>query len=116
MTYSISDFTESVQRSQIGEKDIKHVHAAFGGSCCGSCGSEWSGGFLMELKDGRWLYLTGWCDYTGWGCQDGIEETYFDSRPKLESLKKDNEASDWDLDPTDLNRQIQGKINMGVDD
>ena len=31
----------------------------------------WTGGFVLKLKDGRFAYLTGWCDYTGWGCQDG---------------------------------------------
>lgn len=115
MAYDIYDFTESVERSKVEEKDIKHVKAAFGGKCCDQCGSEWSGGFLMELKDGRWLYLTGWCDYTGWGCQDGIEETYFDAEPALDSLKRDSDAEPWDIDPSDLNRQVKGEINMSVD-
>lgn len=28
---------------------------------------------LFRLKDGRWGLLTGWNDYTGWGCQDGAD-------------------------------------------
>lgn len=24
-----------------------------------------------RLADGRWFTLSAWCDYTGWGCQDG---------------------------------------------
>lgn len=111
MSYSVYDFTESVQRSKIEESDIKHIKAAWGGSCCGDCGGEWSGGFLMELKDGRWIYLTGWCDYTGWGCQDGIDEEYFDKEPDMASLKKDKDMHEWDIDPADLNNQIAGKVS-----
>lgn len=25
--------------------------------------------WILELKDGRFVYLTGGCDYTGWDCQ-----------------------------------------------
>jgi hypothetical protein len=112
MAYDIYDFTESVARSKIEEKDIKRVSASWGH--CNDVGTEWSGGFLMELKDGRWMYLTGWCDYTGWGCQDGIEETYFDAEPKLDTLTKDD-GYDWDIDPADLNRQLTGEISVSVD-
>lgn len=114
MDYDLYDFTESVQRSKIEESDIKHVKAAWGGSPEG--GGSWTGGFLLALKDGRWLYLSGWCDYTGWGCQDGIEEKYFDTEPTLESLAKDKAESwgtppsDWDIDPADLNNQIAGNV------
>lgn len=31
---------------------------------------------LFEMKDGRFAVLTGWCDTTGWGCQDGAEVSY----------------------------------------
>lgn len=26
--------------------------------------------WIVEMKDGRFLYVTGGCDYSGWGCQD----------------------------------------------
>ena len=32
-------------------------------------GADWIG--IFRLKDGRFLYVSAWCDYTGWGCQDG---------------------------------------------
>jgi hypothetical protein len=112
MAYDIYDFTESVKQSKIVEKDIKHVKAAWGKN---GDYSEWEGGFLLELKDGRWMYLTGWCDTTGWGCQDGIEETYYDAEPKLESLHNGDGNEVWDIDPSDLNRQVEGKINVSVD-
>ena len=28
---------------------------------------------LAELKDGRWLSVEAWNDYTGWDCQDGSD-------------------------------------------
>lgn len=31
-------------------------------------GPSWH--YILKLKKG-YAYLTGWCDYTGWGCQDG---------------------------------------------
>jgi len=31
---------------------------------------------LLEMKDGRFAVLTGWCDTTGWGCQDGADVSY----------------------------------------
>lgn len=24
-----------------------------------------------RLRDGRWFRVSAWCDYTGWGCQEG---------------------------------------------
>ncbi|GAA4075617.1 hypothetical protein [Nocardioides kongjuensis] len=28
---------------------------------------------LARLTDGRWLAMEAWNDYTGWGCQDGVD-------------------------------------------
>lgn len=33
--------------------------------------AEWEGQLLARLKDGRYIFVGGWCDTTGWGCQDG---------------------------------------------
>jgi hypothetical protein len=33
--------------------------------------AEWSGCAALRLKDGRFALVSGWCDTTGWGCQDG---------------------------------------------
>lgn len=32
-------------------------------------GESWIG--VFKLKDGRGAFLTAWCDYSGWGCQEG---------------------------------------------
>jgi hypothetical protein len=36
-------------------------------------GSELGLVLVARLKDGRWLGLEAWNDYTGWGCQDGSD-------------------------------------------
>lgn len=112
MGYTVYDLSESVSRSSVHREDIKHVAASWGD---GPGGSDWTGGFLMEMKDGRWLYLTGWCDYTGWGCQDGIAEHFFTDRPELPDLEKLSDEysakpEEWDMNPVDLNRWIAGEI------
>lgn len=70
--YTRNDFSESLNCAQrdghgcgikIGE--ITHCIAAWGVQ-----GREWadfSGGFLVELKDGRFAYISGWSDSSGWG-------------------------------------------------
>ena len=32
-------------------------------------GPDWVG--VFRLRDGRFLFLTAGCDFTGWGCQEG---------------------------------------------
>lgn len=106
-TYTRYDFSESLDRATVTPDHIETVVAAWGnvdrdGACCDACGGEWSGGFLLTLKDGRYAYLTGWCDYTGWGCRDGANVTYYDARPSLEALEVFPDDQ-WDLEPGDLN-------------
>lgn len=109
-SYTSYDFKESV-RQKIEPSEIENVIAAWGnvdreGACCDACGGEWSGGFLLKLKDSRFAYLSGWCDYTGWGCQDGTNITFYDVQPELSSLEE-HPADKWDMEPTDLNAWLQ---------
>jgi hypothetical protein len=117
MSYATYDFSESLKQT-IGYESVDSVLAAWGhgtgmGEDAGKGWSEggateWSGGFLLRLKDGRFAYLCGWCDYTGWGCQDGAEVKYFDEQPALKDLDADAVEFDrWDLEPADLNRWLQ---------
>ena len=84
MSYTIDDFSQclacagrdkkiTLSRSEIGfvimawgygegmGRDAGHMRFA------DTSASDWHGGFLCYLKDGRFAYITGWCDYTGWG-------------------------------------------------
>lgn len=35
---------------------------------------ELSWWWIIELTNGRFALVSGWCDYTGWDCQSGIYE------------------------------------------
>ena len=105
--FTTTDFTESIHGEGIKKGDIEKVIAGWGnvdrdGACCEACGGEWSGGFLLAMKDGRFAYISGWCDYTGWGCQDGTNIEWFDTQPALKDLEPHPEDK-WDVDPSDLN-------------
>lgn len=123
MSYTTDDFSESIARWPLKASEIECVLSAWGkGSGMGEDAghfkwaddgaTEWSGGFLMRLKDGRYAYLTGWCDYTGWGCQDGVEVFYFDAQPDAATILVGSgdthapDASEWDIEPADLNRWL----------
>jgi len=121
MSYTTTDFEESLKQT-IPASDVARVIAAWGkgegmGKDAGHFrwaadgASEWAGGFLLALKDGRYAYVTGWCDYTGWGCQDGASVYYFDEQPSISEARmaargeyaNDPDESEWDLEPADLN-------------
>ena len=120
MSYTTIDFAESLNRVQINPSAIETVIAAWGGGDGQGTDSgpgwsaegvtEWYGGFLLRLKDGRHAYVYGWCDYTGWGCQDGAEVKFYDECPALIDIKASSEYStqphDWDESPDDLNRWL----------
>lgn len=123
MSYTTDDFEESLGRVTVTARDVARVIAAWGrgggmGTDAGHYrwdsdgATEWAGGFLVSLKDGRFAYITGWCDYTGWGCQDGAACYFFDVLPTLaqmhEAAKDDDSPAyaEWDLEPSDLNHWL----------
>jgi hypothetical protein len=38
---------------------------------------------ILRMKDGRFVYLTAWCDYTGWDCQAGGTAEWCATYPEL---------------------------------
>lgn len=38
---------------------------------------------VARLNDGRWVYIEGSCDYTGWDCQAGAEGWFASSEAEL---------------------------------
>jgi hypothetical protein len=129
MAYATSDFSESLDRTGISPSEVEAVVAAWGQGNEGSGskwsedggGTEWSGGFLLRLKTGEYVYVTGWCDYTGWGCQDGVEVYRFTVRPTwdemMAAVKASNNyavdappESEWDVEPADLNRWLSAAV------
>jgi hypothetical protein len=70
--YAYHDFESSLECAQrdghhlgvqIGE--VVSVLAAWGVS--GREHADFTGGFLVALKDGRFAYISGWSDSSGWG-------------------------------------------------
>jgi hypothetical protein len=106
MSYTSYDFYESVSgAAEFTSEDVAECLAAWGET--GDDSLEWKGGFVLRLKDGRYAYLTGWCDTSGWGCQDDIEVVLQDHPFDLNALDADVK---WDDAPVDLNRYIRGEI------
>lgn len=120
--YAIADFAESIDRVGLRSEPVRVVAAW--GEATGMGGyddddryygqTEWTGGFVVLLADGGFAYLTGWNDYSGWGCQDGANVAYFDAEPDLATLTQTADPDDdwrnqpveagfWDRDPADLN-------------
>lgn len=111
--YTRYDFSETLGRASLSPAP-KSVIAAWGISPEGW--GSWSGGFLLELENNTVVYLEGWCDTTGWGCQDGVRDFAFDSVSSFEnwvnSRSKEDRPYDyveyilWDRWPPDLNLWI----------
>jgi hypothetical protein len=38
---------------------------------------------VLRMKDGRWCHVTAWCDYTGWGCQEGGDHYFASTEEEL---------------------------------
>ncbi len=124
MSYTTDDFTESLSRAHIALHDVARVVSAWGkgdgqGDDAGHYRwaedgvTDWRGGFLLQMKAGGYTYVTGWCDYTGWGCQDGVDIYCFATLPSVDQMRFENEgygpdASEWDVEPADLNRRLTG--------
>lgn len=109
--YTRYDFSESMDRATITPDKIDSVIAAWGLSPNGY--GSWEGGFLMKLKDGHYAYLTGWCDTTGWGCQDGANLEEFETLPDWKAWTREDWCPekrvcvlDWDEAPADLNKWL----------
>lgn len=49
--------------------EIDHVQSVIWSVEGENDGPSWRA--VVRLLDGRCAYLDAWCDYTGWGCQDG---------------------------------------------
>lgn len=117
-TYATYDLHESLVRVTLPSPPIECLRAW---GHCNDGGTEWSGGFILKLQDGSFAYISGWNDYTGWGCQDGVHVTYatiLNDLDLIDTRKDPNytnpfprhqtpESTDvWDDYPADLNKYI----------
>lgn len=104
-SYTTYDFTETLKGLGIPRGDVVRVHAATGED--GDL-AEWRGAFLLELRSGKWVVVSGWCDTTGWGCQDGTEIHEFDNLiAAVDYWVRQYSDDGWDNDPADLNNYVR---------
>ena len=106
MSYCIEDLDESLRIAGVDRESVARVVWAWGESdnpeYAQCCAGDYECAFALELSNGLFALVEGWCDYTGWGCQDGSDVTYSESEPPI----KDGA----DRDPIDLNRHIRNFV------
>lgn len=74
-------------------------------------GSELDMVVVGRLKDGRWFSGKAWNDYTGWGCQDGVDWKVADTYTQLVYDGLDDEDRNrlaLPLDPSSPRFGIEG--------
>lgn len=116
MAYDLYDLTESLSQVGLAREDIEACLLGFGYSPEGY--GSWTGGFVLKLRDGRWALVCGWCDTTGWGCQDGANIWTWMAEPTTEAIQEKVREYTYDLDcmdeadphPADINRWIKGEV------
>lgn len=117
MAYDLFDFTESLSVAGVPEQRVEHCSFAFGEQ---GCMAEWEGGFVCHTRSGKpWIFVFGWCDTTGWGCQDAAWVVEFESEPTAEQIDAAWRAQmsaappvgNGDRDPIDLNRHLRGEVS-----
>ena len=63
------------------ELDIANVDRVIASADGHNDGDSWLA--VLRLKDGRFAFLSAWCDYTGWGCRDGATMSTCDTLEDL---------------------------------
>lgn len=112
MSYTVYDFDETLERVGIKPGEVERVTAGWGRSPDGY--GDWEGGFVLLLKDGTWVLVSGWCDTSGWGCQDGADclRSTEEPQPAINDYSghwRPFPPEQVDRDPADLNRFLRGE-------
>ena len=68
------DWQEAMKYAKFEFGDIKRIIYSKKG-----INDEENWELIVELKDGKFGWLSAWCDYSGWGCQEGGESTLYDT-------------------------------------
>lgn len=84
----------------VKKDDVDEVKACLFGE---NEGPSWH--YILKMKDGTYKYLTGWCDYTGWGCRDGSSS----KSGTLEELL--DKVTDDDFGHKNVRQQLQDQID-----
>ena len=87
--------TPSERRATI--EDVAEVVAWEGSTNEPGGGTELDLTAVLRLRDGSYLGLHAWNDYTGWGCQDGVEFMYAATLAELVPALTDEARRTLDL-------------------
>jgi hypothetical protein len=79
-----------------GIDDIKSVLAVWEGE---NDGDDWR--WVLLMKDGRYIFLQGGCDYTGWDCQSWASHKVVDSPEEGAKLAIKSDVSIENSSPVD---------------
>lgn len=74
--------------TKVAEVELWHVHE-------GGYGPEHSAAGVFRMEDGSYVVYTGWCDSTGWGCQDDARLTFHADREAAITFGLDEETRRW---------------------
>jgi hypothetical protein len=81
----VPGYTGSVAPFELG--DVEEIVAISAGE---NDEESWVG--VFRLRDGRFAFVSAWCDYTGWGCQDGGLARLASNLDDLKRLGVDDKA------------------------
>lgn len=95
-------------QSSIIEKDIDVIVA----EVCGEAdGADWH--WIVQRKDGKFQYLTGGCDYTGWDCQSSLKSSSL-CDTALEAANLVDPESDSRRVKEVLIKQLNGELPFAI--
>lgn len=76
-------------------EDIENVLAVWEGH---NDGDDWR--WILKLKDGRFVFLQGGCDYTGWDCQSWATSEFADTAENAARFALGDVSIDADHHPS----------------
>lgn len=99
------DFNECLKYAPFKKEEVEEIIACSPG---GADGESWH--YIVLLKKGRYGYVTGWCDYTGWGCREGGNGSIHGTAQEAVDQTK---SSTWDDRPEEdekLRKNLIGQV------
>lgn len=90
--------------------DIYNIYAEVAGH-----NDEYDWYWVLELRDGRFLLVSAWCDYTGWDCQSGGESEVASSAEEAAMLAPEKEAYTERYPRRALLAQLRGELPFGIE-
>jgi len=91
-------------------EDVANIHAEVPGH---NDDDNWY--WIIELKDGRIVLTSAWCDYTGWDCQSGGSSQVTESIESAALLAPEKEDYTGREIRKNLLAQIRGEQPFGLE-